>query len=351
MKKTKLFRPLTIYFLVMAGIFLCVLLGGVFVYFSNPENFFAGNPDTFITYCVVFGGGAVIFLLPAVCLLFSSQKWRNGEKMRNTGICREMVVVDLEVDPNSKDFGYVVCQDPEEQEKPKRYKSIRAVYTYCVKKCPIGSIVPVYFDSQDPEHYFVDVDCARLDKEQLEVMCEGTELEQTIEDNCIITFENCHPEDQESTAGWVFCLIGLGILYVSIFGNTDSLGSRLGFGFIGVFIMAIGILIIYGITRQRKLSVLVETGMRFQANLYKVERNNDSRKSASGTRKTIRAYDLYFSGQNPVTGKEEKFLHHTRKPKITEDRVESGTVNVYVNPEKPTDIFWDISSCVLRLKG
>ena len=88
MKKTKLFRPLTIYFLVMAGIFLCVLLGGVFVYFSNPENFFAGNPDTFITYCVVFGGGTVIFLLPAVCLLFSSQKWRNGEKMINTGICR-----------------------------------------------------------------------------------------------------------------------------------------------------------------------------------------------------------------------------------------------------------------------
>lgn len=287
MKKTKLFRPVTIYFLVMAGIFLCVLLGGVFVYFSNPENFFAGNPDTFSAYCALFGGGAVIFLLPVVCLLFSSQKWRNGEKMRNTGICREMV----------------------------------------------------------------DVDCARLDKEQLKVMSEGTELEQTIENNCIITFEDCHPEDQKSTAGWVFCLIGLGILYVSIFGNTDSLGSRLGFGFIGVFIMAIGILIIYGITRQRKLSVLVETGMRFQANLYKVERNNDSSKSASGTRKTIRAYDLYFSGQNPVTGKEEKFLHHTRKPKITEDRVESGTVNVYVNPEKPTDIFWDISSCVLRLKG
>ena len=287
MKKTKLFRPVTIYFLVMAGIFLCVLLGGVFVYFSNPENFFAGNPDTFSAYCALFGGGAVIFLLPVVCLLFSSQKWRNGEKMRNTGICREMV----------------------------------------------------------------DVDCARLDKEQLKVMSEGTELEQTIEDNCIITFENCHPEDQESTAGWVFCLIGLGILYVSIFGNTDSLGSRLGFGFFGIFIMAIGILIIYGITRQRKLSVLVETGMRFQANLYKVERNNDSRKSASGTRKTIRAYDLYFSGQNPVTGKEEKFLYHTRKSRITEDRVESGTVNVYVNPEKTTDIFWDISSCVLKLKG
>lgn len=287
MKKTKLFRPVTIYFLVMAGIFLCVLLGGVFVYFSNPENFFAGNPDTFSAYCALFGGGAVIFLLPVVCLLFSSQKWRNGEKMRNTGICREMV----------------------------------------------------------------DVDCARLDKEQLKVMSEGTELEQTIENNCIITFEDCHPEDQKSTAGWVFCLIGLGILYVSIFGNTDSLGSRLGFGFFGIFIMAIGILIIYGITRQRKLSVLVETGMRFQANLYKVERNNDSRKSASGTRTSIRAYDLYFSGQNPVTGKEEKFLHHTRKPKITEDRVESGTVNVYVNPEKPTDIFWDISSCVLKLKG
>ena len=80
MKKTKLFRPLTIYFLVMAGIFLCVLLGGVFVYFSNPENFFAGNPDTFSAYCALFGGGAVIFLLPVVCLLFSSQKWRNGEK-------------------------------------------------------------------------------------------------------------------------------------------------------------------------------------------------------------------------------------------------------------------------------
>ena len=287
MKKTKLFRPVTIYFLVMAGIFLCVLLGGVFVYFSNPENFFAGNPDTFSAYCALFGGGAVIFLLPVVCLLFSSQKWRNGEKMRNTGICREMV----------------------------------------------------------------DVDCARLDKEQLKVMSEGTELEQTIENNCIITFEDCHPEDQKSTAGWVFCLIGLGILYVSIFGNTDSLGSRLGFGFIGVFIMAIGILIIYGITRQRKLSVLVETGMRFQANLYKVERNNDSRKSASGTRTSIRAYDLYFSGQNPVTGKEEKFLYHTRKSRITEDRVESGTVNVYVNPEKTTDIFWDISSCVLKLKG
>ena len=91
--------------------------------------------------------------------------------------------------------------------------------------------------------------------------------------------------------------------------------------------------------------------MRFQANLCRVERNNDSRKRASGTRTSIRAYDLYFSGQNPITGKEEKFRYHTRVQRITEDRVESGTVNIYVNPKKPEENFMDVSSCVLKLKG
>ena len=55
MKKTKVFSPLTIYFLAMGILFLCALFGGVMVHTSNPEAFFSGNPDAFSASCIICG--------------------------------------------------------------------------------------------------------------------------------------------------------------------------------------------------------------------------------------------------------------------------------------------------------
>lgn len=201
-------------------------------------------------------------------------------------------------------------------------------------------------DPQNPEHYFVDVDSAYTNKEQLQEMCEGTEIEQNIENNTVITFEHYHPENDKSTAGWIFSFIGLFIFYIVIFGNTNSIGSYLGFTAMGIFFLGTGILIFYGNARQRRLSKLVGSGMKFEASLYKVVRNDNERAG-----RDQRAYVLCFNAQNPITGKKENFFIPTSNSRITEDRVESGVVNVYVDPKKPKDTFMDASSCVLKLKG
>lgn len=170
MKKRKLFSPLLMYFLIMGSICLCALLGGTIVYFGNPENFFNGNTEAFSAYCAISGLGCIMFYFMAACMLYAKWKWRKGEKLRETGIRRDMVVVDLEVDSTSSEqsFGCVVCQEPEESGNQKLYRSMQLAYNYCIKHCPIGSVVSVYVDSQNPEHYFVDVDSARTDKEQFQ---------------------------------------------------------------------------------------------------------------------------------------------------------------------------------------
>lgn len=187
MKKTKLFSTLTIYFLAMGILFLCALLGGVLVHTSNPEMFFGGNPDAFSAYCFICGVGSVPFLGIAAYLIYSHQKWRKGESLRDTGIRKDMVVVDLEVDHssagNSTLFGWVVCQEPDAHDR-----------------------------------------------------------------------------------------------------------RRVG-------------------------------------------------------------HDLWFTAENPVTGKKETFHHWTGDPRIRKERVESGVVDIYVDPEKPKDTFMNVSSCVLKLKG
>lgn len=351
MKKTKLFSLLTIYFLAMGILFLCALLGGVLVHNSNPGAFFSGNPDAFSAYCFMCGVGSVSFWGIAVYLMYSHQKWRKGESLRDTGIRKDMVVVDLEVDhgsgANSTWFGWVVCQEPGESEQPKRYKSMQMAYNACVKHCPIGSIVSVYVDSKDPENYFVDVHSARTDQEQIKEMCEGTEIEQTIEDNTVITFKNCHPEKEKPTIGWILCGISLFIFYIVIFGNGASIGSYVGFTCMGIFFLTLGGLILYGNAKYRRLSKLVGNGIKFQAALDKVERND--RKDVHDRRKV--GHDLWFTAANPITGEKETFHHWTGDPRIRKERVESGVVDVYVDPAKPKDTFMHISSCVLKLKG
>ena len=302
MKKTKLFSLLTIYFLAMGILFLCALLGGVLVHNSNPGAFFSGNPDAFSAYCFMCGVGSVSFWGIAVYLMYSHQKWRKGESLRDTGIRKDMVVVDLEVDhgsgANSTWFGWVVCQEPGESEQPKRYKSMQMAYNACVKHCPIGSIVSVYVDSKDPENYFVDVHSARTDQEQIKEMCEGTEIEQTIEDNTVITFKNCHPEKEKPTIGWILCGISLFIFYIVIFGNGASIGSYVGFTSMGIFFLTLGGLILYGNAKYRRLSKLVGNGIKFEAALDKVERHDS--KNSHGRRRI--GHDLWFTAVNPITG-------------------------------------------------
>lgn len=348
MKKTKLFSKMTIYFLIMGSICICVLLGVVFAYFSNPENFFNGNPDAFSAYCAFFGLGSIMFLGIAAYTIYTNYKWRKGESLRDTGICKEMVVVDLEVDhaSNGKAFGWVVCQEPGESVNPKHYKSMKMAYNYCVKHCSIGSFISVYVDPQNPEHYFVDVDSAHMDKEQLQEMCEGTEIEQTIENNTVITFEQCHPENIKPTGGWIFVGIGLFIFYIVIFGEGGSISEYLGFAGVGILFFAIGIYIIYEYARQRRLSKLVWSGMKFEASLYDL-----TRISKENNGKKWRGYRIKFTAQNPITGAKESFSFESYDPRIREERVESGVVNVYVNPARPKDTFMDASSCVLKLRG
>lgn len=348
MKKTKLFSTLTIYYMIMGSICFCALLGGVFVHFSNPENFFNGNPDAFSAYCAIFGGGSIMFLGITAYTIYANHKWRKGESLRDTGIRREMVVVDLEVDhtSNGKSFGWVVCQEPDESGNPKHYKSMQMAYNYCVKHCPIGSFILVYVDPKNPEHYFVDVDSAHIDKEQFQEMCEGTEIEQTIENNTVITFEDYHPENKKSTAGWVFVGIGLFIFYIVIFGKGNSISAYLFFSGMGIFFLTIGIYILYANARLRRLSKLVGTGMKFEASLHELVRIS---KEKNGIKH--QGYRIWFTAQNPITGAEESFSFDSYDPRIREERVESGVVDVYVNPVRAKDTFMDASSCVLKLKG
>jgi len=295
-----------------------------------------------------FGGGSIMFLGITAYTIYTNYKWRKGESLRDTGICKEMVVVDLEVDhaSNGKSFGWVVCQEPCESENPKHYKSMKMAYNYCVKHCPIGSFISVYVDPQNPEHYFVDVDSAHMDKEQLHEMCEGTEIEQTIENNTVITFEQCHPENMKSTAGWIFVGIGLFIFYIVLFGKSNSISAYLGFTGMGIFFLTIGIYIFYANARLRRLSKLVGSGMKFEASLHELTRIS---KEKNGIKQ--RGYRIWFTAKNPITGEEESFSFESYNPRIREERVESGVVNVYVNPDRPKDTFMDASSCVLKLKG
>lgn len=100
------------------------------VHFGNPENFFGGSKDAFSAYCTICGGGCIMFFGITALIVFSNKKWRKAETLRETGIRRDMVVVDLKVDPagNDQSFGWVVCQEPGESENPKRYKSMKLNY-------------------------------------------------------------------------------------------------------------------------------------------------------------------------------------------------------------------------------
>lgn len=348
MKKTKYFSPLVIYFLIMGSICLCALLWGVFMHFNNPENFFHGSADAFSGYCTICGVACIMFSGVAAYLLHSHHKWRKAENLRDTGIRREMVVVNLEVDheSNGQSYGWVVCQEPGESENPKHYKSIKMAYNYCVRNCPIGSFISVYMDPQDPEHYFVDVDSAHMDKDQLQEMCEGTEIEQEIENSKVITFEHYHPENEKSTAGWVLLGIGLFIFYMVIFGKSDSISAYIFFTCLGIFFLVMGIGVIYADAKMSRLSKLVGSGIKFEASLHELTRIS---KEKNGRKR--RGYRIWFKANNPITGAEETFIIDSYNPRIQKDRVESGVVDVYVDPEKTKDTFMDASSCVLKLKG
>ena len=354
MKKTKLLSPISIYFLIMGSLFGFSLLVGVIVYYCNWWDYFNTNPDAFPAYCGITGIGCAMFCFLAAYLINYNRKWRKSEDLRSTGIRKDAIVVDLVVDPTnqSNSFGHVVCQEAGVSENPKMYNSFLMNYNYCVKKCPIGSLIPVYVDPQDPDHYFVDVDCAYTDEEQLQEICEDTNLEDVIEDNRVITFETCHPEYQSSSSGWTFVGVGVIILYFLIVSNKPKMGVSqivgiLLFALFGCVFLYVGISSIYQQKRKKKLSVLVVTGMKYQATLEDIVRHDVEKKQG----KDLVRHVLYFKAVNPITGEEEKFHEETFDPRIRKERVESGVVDVYVDPNKPKDTFLYFSSCVLKLKG
>lgn len=351
MKKTKWYSPLIIYFLIIGSIFLCGMFGCIISYVCNPENSVIGDLDTLGTACFILGIGCVMFLGCAIYMIMMKKKWIKKEVLRDTGVRRDMIVVDLEVSAgnttNEKEFGYVVCREGENSEDEKIYKSLLGNYSYYVSQCPIGSFIPVYIDLQNPENYFVDVDGAYRDKEKFQECYEDTEIEEIIEKNSVITFATRNPESDKSRGAGVFIFIGLLIFYGIIVGKGDSISIYLFFGFMGALMLTIGIAIIYGNARQSKLSQLVQSGVKFQGNMQSIKRRDTRHEN----RADERGYYLVFSGDNPITGKKETFSQYIIDPRLREERVESGTVNLYVNPEKPKDVYMDFSSCVLELKG
>lgn len=280
-------------------------------------------------------------------MICATRKRSKLEVLRYTGIRKNVIVTDFEFEGHKDGLGYIVCQELENTRKPKTYKSSLISYDYCVKKCPIGSFVPVYVDSKDSGHYFMDTEYAYEDKEEFQKKCEDKKLKKIVETNHVITFEKEHPEETSLMDGWIMTIAGLVLLLIAIF---EVIVLREAFPFIGIIAMFLLFIGVFVMLRQkarlRKASRLVRTGLKYQARLQNIKR-----KDFYGVRghHSI-SHKLYFIAQNPITGKEERFKQATFEAKVRKECVESGVVDVYVDPNKPKSTFMDFSSCVLKLK-
>lgn len=272
------------------------------------------------------------------------------KKLRETGIRSEAIIVNLEVEKfNYKTNGmcYVVCKELENDKRPKTYKSSLMSYDYCVKKCPIGSFVPVYVERENSRHYFIDTECAYVDEKKFKKVCKDKKLEKLIEANRMITFENSHPEEVPLLDGWMLTVFGFLLLLLAIFQSRDFWVHSTPLGICAIFCVLIGVfVIIRQKARLRKASALIKNGIKYQATLQDIKR----RDIYKGWGRHIVRHKLYFTAKNPINGKEESFKQESCEPKIRKECVESGVVDIYVDPNKPKNTFMDFSSCVLKIE-